>query len=612
MLDKLRNRRGLVVGFLIVTVVALTMTIVLFAIGEPTGNFIAIFSAIFTCVGAIGTLWPIFASNINPQPTVPSIDDYLDRAAGETLDLPIHDIFDDPRGELRRVSLAEVFVALDAERIGPADVAEERYRKLTWQRGKGEPVLRTIDNAIREAGEQERPMCITLLGEAGCGKSSLASFLVWGARHQEQAKQVADWPQGLGGRTVLRLNLSNLRRFIRPEPEVRPKKRRSKDQLLRTAVIDQLGVTMTECSPQQCEQLYDDLMGKLKKRGLLIFDGLDEVLDQEDRELVYSAIDFATRELGKECGFLITARPYVYEHAKLPDFQLTRMLPLRFDVDSSGDGQVGELVRKWHRALKLGESERQSLDLISALVEDENRRDMAVRPLMLTLLIGVQEQRRKDGLSTALPSIRVDLLNETTQLMMERWFQRIDLLRCDQQYPHAGHLNMLLEPQSKSGKSELRLIAEQVSYDIQNGINRQHGDTVEDVEITRGDFTVHVHKRLPELNYSTLSQVSQIILERTALWFLRGQHEQPDSSRYAYIHRQFHEFLVASHIVDGNNPDTLLRDRLLENPDAWREVVRLAVPWTARAQTEGAALALAASLCDSTAYATRANASKNI
>jgi len=387
-------------------------------------------------------------------------------------------------------------------------------------------------------------------------------------------------------RTVARLNLSAMRQLIRPDPMRRPNFRLTPSKLLQVAFYHEMNRTM-DWDEDQCWTAHSELTERLGSRGLLIFDGLDEVLDETDRTYVCKTILRAAEELGSNCGILVTARPYAYSPAELGSFSIWRFLPLTLPRDHGNDGQVGLLVRNWHKALRIPDA--QSDALIAALREDPDRLDMAKRPLLLTLLIGVHARRMHKQKITALPRIRVDLLDEATQLMMERWFQRIDRDSEKGEGQIPPHIVEWLAKRGSNEKSELRRLAEQVSFEVQN---RRKGRVDADIELSRHDFIVVVGKLVPKMTFETIERTVRLILDRTALWFSRGDHEASTEALYAYIHRQFQEFLAACQIVESPDERKQLPRKLGENPAAWREVARLAVVWTARSQAESAASSL--------------------
>ncbi|WP_089726573.1 NACHT domain-containing protein [Candidatus Thiosymbion oneisti] len=552
----------------------------------------AILSTVFAGIAAIPVILQLMQHSESQQHPSANVHHYLDQAAEQSLDLPLEDIFGDRSLGSTAAKLPTVYVPLDVERLSAQDILTEHFHRLGKERAEGRPVLRAIDEAISGHDDHPQGMRAVLLGEAGSGKSALSTFLVWGSRHLPDADPNLEWPHSLQKRVIVRLNLSTMRRFIRSD--LRPGLKRESRQLLESAVVDAIGTTMPDWNEEQCKSLYKPLLEELRRYGMVIFDGLDEVLNADDRGLICRTIMETAETLGSQCALLVTARPYDSPDG-LEGFALWRLLPLSFPHASADSGQVGLLVRRWHQILCPTEAKPQSEALIAALHEDEDRRDMVVRPLLLTLLIGVHHKRRQQPERTALPRIRVDLLNEATQLMIERWFQCIDRNNNEpsaRQIP--DHILNLLRPEKHSGKSELRRLAEEISFTVQC---RRRGET-DGIEISRADFIEAIMERLPEIKGKEINSSVQLILDRTALWFPRGHDEEANRSMYAYIHRQFQEFLAACRIVDPHGKQIRLADRLRTNPAAWREVTRLAVVWTARVRTETAALELVQGLLE--------------
>ena len=554
---------------------------------------------IATAMGAVAALAaaviPILIRFFPPsqQSTQPDIDRFLDLAADKAQELPLDIIFGKLSEDLQQVKLPQVYTPLDLEPCTTQDLEDHRNRGLTAERARGQTILSAIDEGITKGADTDTGLRAVLLGDAGSGKSSLSAFLVWASRRLADTRTDLDWPYSLRERTVLRLNLRRMRQLIEPLKTARHGDSVDPLRLLHASIEDAIASVPGGWNEEDLCAARQSLMSLLEGRGLLIFDGLDEVLDIKERSSIEASILQAGARLGSKCALLVTSRPYA-RPKRLTEFVTWCMLPLSFPADDTAPSQVGALVERWHNVLHPQNAAAQSEALISALKSDKDRRDLAIRPLLLTLLIGIHNVRvknRPNNEPTALPRIRVDLLNEATELLMDRWFRRIK-----DQIPEPVFL--LLKRSDERDNTGLRRLAEEISFRVQ--LNRKC--QVEDVTVDFKDLKLLVMEYLQhESGQITLDDAvrsAEVIVTRTALWLPSGDSTDKGGPSYAYIHRQFQEFLAACHMVAERSLRDTLPHRLHGNPEAWGEVARLAVTWTYRQNRDLTALEYAKALLE--------------
>jgi formylglycine-generating enzyme required for sulfatase activity len=486
-------------------------------------------------------------------------DAYLARQAEQTQILPIEAIFGDAQraagAKARRILLARIYVPMDLADLGELDpeaVADPGLRKLSFARDfeRIVPVTDALARGIDAGG----PLRAVLIGEAGAGKSSVVADLIHRCAHDP------DFHAALRGRTLLRFKLEDL-----AEPMAALPAHGLHDQALvdRFWQIVAEHIGMAEGEHDLAVAAAGRLRQRLRQRGLLLLDGLDEVLDPAARALTARLVAAVGNDLDQaDCPLLVTARPYVYPDCALDAFQVWRLLPL------DSNTQIPALVRNWYRALEIPEG--QASHLLAALTGtgDGARAEMATRPLLLTLLIAVALERQRKDPSTPLPEDRAELIEAATELFVKRWFERVG--QVGRGRLSAALIAALTEPR-------LRQVLERVSLAAQRGRPELDGAAEVTVEVAADAFLRPLLHCLPTAVRGEAEQAERLILERAGLLFARGPG--PDGERYGFVHRQFQEYLAACALVaeDAGALEHSLGEPLRHSPGAWREVVRFAV-----------------------------------
>jgi hypothetical protein len=165
----------------------------------------------------------------------------------------------------------------------------------------------------------------------------------------------------------------------------------------------------------------------LTGRALVIFDGLDELLDTSRRAEVTGIIEqFATEY--PLARLLVTSRLVGYDQARLDDRQFAR-----YRVEGFTDDQVRNYVHKWfaqEEGIEASECERWA----SAFIEESAAsQDLTANPLMLALMCILY---RGEG---SLPRNRTEVYEQCANLLFRKW----DARRRIHLELRAGHL---LEP----------------------------------------------------------------------------------------------------------------------------------------------------------------------
>jgi hypothetical protein len=158
----------------------------------------------------------------------------------------------------------------------------------------------------------------------------------------------------------------------------------------------------------------------LSGRAVVIFDGLDELLDTSRRADVTTRVERFCTEYPL-APVLVTSRVIGYEQARLDPRIFTTYMLRGF-----ADTQVAEYTRKWFAY----DSDSRPDDAEAFLIESAGISDLRSNPLMLALLCILY---RGDG---SLPRNRAEVYEQCASLMFRKW----DARRKIHQELQAGHL----------------------------------------------------------------------------------------------------------------------------------------------------------------------------
>lgn len=219
-----------------------------------------------------------------------------------------------------------------------------------------------------------------LLGDPGCGKTTASRVLL---------HHCAGDPKQ---RTPF---LITLREFAAEDPPVRS---------VLAHLEHELEVRLQHPAPR-------GLIGRLLLDGaaLVVFDGLDELLDPARRADVSAIIERFCSEYPLTT-VLVTSRVVGYDQARLDDRQFTR-----YRIHGFESAQVSEYVSKWF-AQEDGLTDEESEGWASSFVqESETVQDLRSNPLLLSLMCILY---RGEG---SIPRNRCDVYERCADLLFRRW-----------------------------------------------------------------------------------------------------------------------------------------------------------------------------------------------
>jgi len=303
--------------------------------------------------------------------------------------------------------------------------------------------------------------------------------------------------------------------------------------------------------------------------ALIIFDGLDELLDPGQRAEIASVVErFATEY--PHVRVLVTSRVVGYDQARLDETQFTA-----YRIDEFDNARVEEYVTKWFN---------QESDLSGAQVEawangfiNESKTvtDLRSNPLLLALMCILYRGER------SIPRNRVGVYEKCAELLFDRWDARRDIhakLRTSHLFePTLRHLAFWIftRDSSQTFVTETELIKTTTAYFLERGY--------EDVDLAK--------------------EVAREFVDFCCgrAWVFSDSGLTPEGEKlFTFTHRTFLEYFTAHQLASSHDtPEKLARKlgpRLAHQQ--WEVVAELAIQIENR-NVERGAERLVATLLDS-------------
>jgi formylglycine-generating enzyme required for sulfatase activity len=300
------------------------------------------------------------------------------------------------------------------------------------------------------------------------------------------------------------------------------------------------------------------LKKELRERGgLILFDGLDEVPEAEDRRAhLLTAIESFAAAFPR-CRFLVTSRTYAYENQdwKLKGFAEVKLAPFTRE-------QIKQFVERWYEHITLLQSKNpqdgkgKAEALKRAIFANERLMSLAERPLLLTLMASLHAWR-----GGTLPDKRERLYADAVDLLLERWeSQRI--IRDPK--TNEPMLQPSLAEWLKVDRDKVRDLLNQLAYEAHAG----QGELVGTADVPESALIMGLMNLSQNPNVKPKLLI-QYLRDRAGLLIPRGV------GVYTFPHRTFQEYLAACHLTDHDYPYLIAKLTRTE-PNRWREVALLA------------------------------------
>jgi formylglycine-generating enzyme required for sulfatase activity len=415
------------------------------------------------------------------------------------------------------LQLADIYVPLDTTQRIPRDLtlAQWRERDSASQPDEVSDVRETRAVTALEALAHHRQL--TVLGKPGSGKSTFGSHVLlmlaraWQGQVEALERLGPGWTYG----TLLPIRVV-LRRFAEWLPAGKAPARAGQLWKFIGLELKATGYGLSNDTMKFVQRIARD------HGALVLFDGLDECGTKDRRARVLSAVEELMRSAGEKCRFVLTARPYAWPRG--PDPALGA-----YALDDLNPEQSEQFIRGWYRAVvnkgwrSPGDAERKADDLVRVR-ERSDLQPLVQNPLLLTLMAVLHTNRGW------LPDDRADLYNESVELLMLRWNQKI------------GADKALLDELGIPGLklSNLREVLEKLAFDVHK---QDVSETTADIREGR---LVSAFEKL--LHSKDKAGVVVEYIERRA-GLLIGQGEREGERQFAFPHRTFREFLAACHLA---------------------------------------------------------------
>jgi hypothetical protein len=294
----------------------------------------------------------------------------------------------------------------------------------------------------------------------------------------------------------------------------------------------------------------------LTERAVVIFDGLDELLDTSRRRDVSDLVEqFCVAY--PLTPVLVTSRLVGYDQAMLDDDQFTS-----YRLGDFGDGQVAEYANKWFAVQEGFTTAEAKAEAEAFLAESASVPDLRSNPILLSLMCILY---RGAG---SLPRDRVGIYTRCTELLLGKWDERRRIHREQQAWhfvePAIRHLAWLLlswyGPVAEALKiwpaaiAERKLIAEMTEFLLTHGFGSQ-----DEAGAAAREFVEFCSGRM---------------------WVLCEFGTNADGERlYGFIHKTFLEYFAAAHLAtvsDSSEDLARVLARLLGRGDL-EDVAELAI-----------------------------------
>ena len=320
-----------------------------------------------------------------------------------------------------------------------------------------------------------------------------------------------------------------------------------------TSIVDQL---VKVCNAPYHVQVTKEMIEYwlLNGRAMVVFDGLDELLDTSLRRDVVELVEgFAYRF--PQAPILVTTRRVGYEEAPLDSDLFQAAL-----IDSFEEEQIEAYARKWF-ALDDSVPDANKDVLTSAFLADaEFVQDLTSNPLMLSLMCGLYSSERY------IPKNRPDVYERCALLLFEKWDKQRGIvapLSFDMHVqPAIRSLALWLYPRKEAqlGVPKQKLVKHVIDYLLEKRF-----DDVDEAECAANEFIDFCKGRA---------------------WVLTDL----GADLYGFTHRTFLEYFAASQLAKKNSTPDKLMDQLLPHIKAseWEVVAQLAVQILGRAVDDGA------------------------
>lgn len=451
-------------------------------------------------------------------------------------------------GRLVHIELENLYVTLRATQQREV-TAEEHWLRQEMALAPGErqrfahreTITETVTVSVNEALAAHRRLVV--LGDPGSGKTTLLRYLaLLYARDLAQATTLVHTKLGLAesGHLPILIPLRRIGAFLQKHSD---------------ESIEGHGLLLDflhEYLQQERLTLLPDFFDPYLKQGraVILLDGLDEVAGNDLRRRVARLVEAFTQAY-PTCRYVVTSRIVGYTGpARLGEAYATTTVR-DFTLED-----VAQFLTDWHRLIAIGQmgpgepaenmAARQTGQLLDAIRTNERILELAINPLMLTVLALVHRDRVK------LPDRRAELYQEAVDVLLGKWDEARGIVETP-----------ILENQPFDAVDK-RLLLQHIALTL----HEQQQKEIESEPLHRL-LSAYFAGRGQEQRLAdrAADRFLQVVMERSGLLTARGD------GVYAFSHLTFQEYLAALEIAGRADciPYTLPHT----GSSWWREVILL-------------------------------------
>ncbi|NEN98053.1 MAG: NACHT domain-containing protein [Moorea sp. SIO3I7] len=290
-------------------------------------------------------------------------------------------------------------------------------------------------------------------------------------------------------------------------------------------------------------------------KGLVMFDGLDEVFEPGKREDVITDIHRFTNKYPK-VRVIVTSRVIGYKPQRLRDAEFRHVMLQ--DLESE---QIQTFIEKWHELTFTDQADkvRKRERLQKAIETSSPIRQLAVNPLLLTMMAILNRNQE-------LPRDRSELYNQSSRLLLHQWDVERALLEDNR-----------VDPKTIDYKDKQQILAKLADF-MQGNQAGLAGNLISGEDLER---IIKEELKLRDVNDPRAVakvMINQLRTRNFILCFMGADY-------YAFVHRTFLEYFCAWEFVRKFEKKQEISLEQLKTEvfgkhykdESWREVLQLIV-----------------------------------